>query len=119
VAELLKNGIPSLVNALNEMIQQVWIGETLPESRTEWTRRAINLIASLVQHNQAGFESDKSTIDQQFSLRQILEKSNEFNITTHHLFIDYKAAYDTITRNEIYVIMAELDFPNQTNKINQ
>jgi hypothetical protein len=26
---------PSLVNALNEMIQQVWIGETLPESWTE------------------------------------------------------------------------------------
>jgi hypothetical protein len=34
-AELLKSGGPSLVNALNEMIQQVWIGETLPESWTE------------------------------------------------------------------------------------
>jgi hypothetical protein len=30
-AELLKSGEPSLVNALNEMIQQVWIGETLSE----------------------------------------------------------------------------------------
>jgi hypothetical protein len=29
----------------------------------------------------------------------------------HHLFIDFKAAYDTITRNGIYVIMVELDFP--------
>jgi hypothetical protein len=29
-------------------------------------------------------------------------KSNEFNITTHHLFIDFKAAYDTITRNKTY-----------------
>jgi hypothetical protein len=27
-AELLKNGGPSLVNALNKMTQQVWIGET-------------------------------------------------------------------------------------------
>jgi hypothetical protein len=36
VAELLKIGGPSsLVNALNEMIQLVWIGETLPESWTE------------------------------------------------------------------------------------
>jgi hypothetical protein len=33
-AKLLKSVGPSLVNALNEMIQQVWIGETLPES---WT----------------------------------------------------------------------------------
>jgi myosin heavy subunit len=33
-ANLLKSGGPSLINALNEMIQQVWYGETLPES---WT----------------------------------------------------------------------------------
>jgi hypothetical protein len=46
-------------------------------------------------------------------------KSNEFNITTHHFFISFKAAYDTITRNEIYVIMVELDFFYQTNSSNQ
>jgi hypothetical protein len=34
------------------------------------------------------------------------------------LFIDFKEANDTITRNEIYVIMAELDFPT-TNTSNQ
>jgi hypothetical protein len=53
-----------------------------------------------VQHYQAGFKSGKSTTDQLFALRQILEKCNEFNITTHHLFKDFKAAYDTIIRNE-------------------
>jgi hypothetical protein len=64
-----------------------------------------------VQHYQAGFQSGKSTTDQLFALRQILEKCNEFNITTHHLFIDFKAAYDTIIRNEVYVGMSELNFP--------
>jgi hypothetical protein len=34
-AVLLKSGGPNLVNALNEMIQQVWICKTLSESRTE------------------------------------------------------------------------------------
>jgi hypothetical protein len=58
-----------------------------------------------VQHYQAGFQSGKSTTDQLFALRQILEKCNEFNITTRHLFIDFKAAYDTIIRNEVYVGM--------------
>jgi hypothetical protein len=43
-------------------------------------------------------------------LCQILEKCNEFNITTHYLFIDFKAAYDTIIRNEVYVGMSELNF---------
>jgi hypothetical protein len=44
---------------------------------------------------------------------QILEKCNEFTIKTHHLFIDFKAAYDTIIRNEVYVGMSELTFPTK------
>jgi hypothetical protein len=65
---------------------------------------------AVIQHYQAGFQSGKSTTDQLFALRQILEKCNEFNITTHHLFIDFKAAYDTIIRNVVYVGMLELNF---------
>jgi hypothetical protein len=67
-----------------------------------------------VQHYQAGFQAGKSTTDQLFALRQILEKCNEFSITTYHLFIDFKAAYDTIIRNEVYVGMSELNFPINT-----
>jgi hypothetical protein len=54
-----------------------------------------------------------STTGQLFALRQILEKCNEFNITTHHLFIDFKAAYDIIIRNEVYAGMSELNFPTK------
>jgi hypothetical protein len=54
----------------------------------------------------------KSTTDQLFKLPQILEKCNEFNITTHHLFIDFKAAYDTIIRNEVYVGMSSTSLNN-------
>jgi hypothetical protein len=66
-----------------------------------------------VQHYQAGFKSGKSTKDQLFAMRQILEKCYEFIITTHHLFIDFKAAFDTIIRNEVYVGMSELNFPTK------
>jgi hypothetical protein len=38
-----------------------------------------------IQNYQAGFQSGKSTTDQLFALRQILEKCNEFSITTRHL----------------------------------
>jgi hypothetical protein len=51
------------------------------------------------------------TSNQLFTLRQILEKCNEFYITTHHLYIDFKAAYDTIIRNEVG--MSELNFPTK------
>jgi hypothetical protein len=66
-----------------------------------------------VQHYQAGFRSGKSTTDQLFALRQILEKCNEFNITTHHLFIDFKVAYNTLIKNEVYVAISELTYPTK------
>jgi endonuclease/exonuclease/phosphatase family metal-dependent hydrolase len=146
-AELLKSGGPNLVDALHEVIQLAWIGETIPEG---WTKgvlcpvykkgdkldcanyrgicllnvaykvfakvlydRLLPYANAVVQHYQAGFQSGKSTTDQLFALRQILEKGNEYNIQTHHLFIDFKAAYDTIIRNEVYVSMSELNFPTK------
>jgi hypothetical protein len=61
--------------------------------------RLLPYATAAVQHYQAGFQSGESTTDHFVALHQILEKCNEFNITTHHLFIDFKAAYDTIIRN--------------------
>jgi hypothetical protein len=71
--------------------------------------RLLSHAYTAVQHYQAGFQSGKSTTDQQFALRQILKKCNEFNITTHHLVIDFnfKATYDTIIR------ISELKFPTK------
>jgi hypothetical protein len=34
-------------------------------------------------------------------------------VLNNHLFIDFKAAYDTIIRNEVYVGMSELNFPTK------
>jgi hypothetical protein len=70
-----------------------------------------------VQHYQAGFQSGESTTDQLFALRQILEKCNEFNITTsHHLFIDFKAAYATIIRNEFLCWYVRAQLPSKQNE---
>ena len=45
-----------------------------------------------------------------FILRQILQKYRERQLPTHHLFIDFKAAYDTIDRNELWSIMQRYHF---------
>jgi hypothetical protein len=66
-----------------------------------------------VQHYQARFQSGKSTTDQLFALGQILEKCYEFNITTHHLFIDFKAAYDTIIRSLRWYVRATTSLQNE------
>ena len=67
----------------------------------------------LIGNYQCGFRPGKSTTDQMFTLRQILQKTNEFNIDTHHLFIDFKAAYDTICREELFVAMSEFQIPQK------
>ena len=35
-------------------------------------------------------------------MRQILEKMAEYKNDTYHLFIDFKAAYDSIARVKLY-----------------
>jgi len=51
---------------------------------------------NIIGNYQCGFRKKRSTTNQIFTLRQILEKTKEFGIETHHLFLDFKSAYDTI-----------------------
>jgi hypothetical protein len=46
-------------------------------------------------------------------LKQILEKTREYNITNHYVFIDFKAAYGSIDRTKLLDAMAEFDFPDK------
>jgi hypothetical protein len=40
-----------------------------------------------------------------------MEKTKEFDIATHHLFIDFKSAYDAIKRDQLYKTMGEFNIP--------
>jgi hypothetical protein len=50
---------------------------------------------------QCGFHRGQSTTDQIFCLRMILEKSYEYNVGIHQLYIDYKQTYDSINRDQL------------------
>lgn len=75
------------------------------------------LTESFVGEYQAGFRAGRSTTDQMFTLRQILDKFREYNLQTHHLFVDFKAAYDSVKRNELWQIMLEHGFPTKLIKL--
>ena len=63
------------------------------------------------------FRPGKSTIKQDFTLRQILEKSHENQVVTNHIFVDYKAAIDSPIRDRVFAAMSGLGIPAQLIKL--
>lgn len=80
-------------------------------------RRLSPIAKEFVGQYQAGFMGARATTDQVFALRQILQKCREYNVPTHHLFIDFKSAYDTIDRDQLWQIMHEYGFPNKLTRL--
>jgi hypothetical protein len=58
----------------------------------------------IIGDHQCGFRRNRSTTDQIFYIRQILEKKWEYNGTVHQLFIDFKEAYYSVRREVLYSI---------------
>jgi hypothetical protein len=63
--------------------------------------------------HQSGFRRNRSTTDQIFCIRQILEKMWEYNGTVHQLFIDFKKAYYSVRREVLYSILIEFGTPRK------
>ena len=63
--------------------------------------------------NQAGFKKNKGCRDQIFAIRQILEQREEFKRLTNLIFIDFKAAFDSVDRNCIWRICKDLGLPDK------
>lgn len=57
--------------------------------------------------------SGRSTIDHIFTLKQIIEKYYEFNRPLHLIFIDFKQAYDSVQRTEIWRSLKLLGVPSK------
>ena len=53
-----------------------------------------------IKEQQCGFTRNRSTTDQIFTLRQILENTLKYGVATHHLFVDFQSAYDSMSRCE-------------------
>ena len=63
--------------------------------------------------NQAGFRSNRSTIDQITTLRIIIEQSKEWNSDLFINFIDYAKAFDSIDRPCLWKILRHYGIPNK------
>ena len=78
-----------LLNRLNEHLEQ---SELLPES-------------------QCGFRKDRGTIDMIFTTRQLQEKCQEQNMDLYMTFVDLTKAFDTVSHEGLWKIMAKFGCP--------
>jgi hypothetical protein len=67
----------------------------------------------IIGDHQCGFRRNRSTNDQIFYIRQILEKIWEYNGTVNQVFIDFKKAYDSVRREALYNILIEFEIPRK------
>ena len=95
----------TLINAAYKVLSQILC------------RRLSPIAKRFVGQYQAGFMGARATTDQIFTLRQILQKCREYNLPTHHIFIDFKAAYDTVDREQLWQIMHEYEFPDKLTRL--
>jgi hypothetical protein len=67
----------------------------------------------LVGNYQCGFRNGKSASDQFHTMRQILENIREYGVNTFYLFVDFKAAYASINRIQLFMAMEEFHIPRK------
>ena len=64
-----------------------------------------------LRKEQAGFRSGRSTIEQIFVLRNIIEQSDEWNASLYICFINYEKAFDNVHRETLWRIMGSYGIP--------
>ena len=67
--------------------------------------------AGLIQESQCGFRKDRGTIDMIFTARQLQEKCQEQNLDLYMTFVDLTKAFDTVSRDGLWKIMAKFGCP--------
>jgi len=61
----------------------------------------------IIGDHQSGFRHNRSTPDYVYCIQQILEKKWEYSETVHHIFIDFRKAYDSVRREVLFNILIE------------
>ena len=62
----------------------------------------------LIPERQCGFRKDKGTIDLIFTARHLQEKFQDRNVDLYMTFVDLIKAFDTVSRDGLWKIMAML-----------
>ena len=67
----------------------------------------------IIGEYQCGFRRNRSTVNHAFSIRQIIEKMQEYNNEVCQLFKDFEKAYEFIKRESLYDIPIKFGIPKK------
>ena len=70
--------------------------------------------SGLLSESQCGFRKARGTIDVIFTARQLQEKCQEQNMDLYMTFVDLTKAFDTISREGLWKIMAKFSCPTKS-----
>jgi hypothetical protein len=68
-------------------------------------------VHEIIWDYQCGFRRNRSATDQTFCIRKILQRKYKYSGTVHPLFVDFKKAYDSVTREVLCNILIESGVP--------
>ena len=71
-----------------------------------------HLEQGLLPESQCGFRAGRGTADMIFAARQLQEKCQEQNVDLYTTFVDLTKAFDTVSRDGLWKIMAKYSCPN-------
>ena len=86
--------------------------EVLKETRVS-KKFDLYLGSNILRKEQAGFRENRSTIDQVFTLRNILEQANGWNAIMYTHFVDFEKAFDSVHREVLWNIMSMYGIPEE------
>ena len=72
-----------------------------------------HLEQGLLPESQCGFRQNRGTIDMIFAARQLQEKCQEQNTDLYFTFVDLTKAFDSVSRDGLWKIMAKFGCPEQ------
>ena len=75
--------------------------------------RCKDSVDRVLREEQCSFRKSRGCADQLFALRQIIEKSMAFQLDISFCFIDFRAAFDSVDREQMYQIMKHYGLPQK------
>jgi len=76
-------------------------------------KRLIENTENKLEDKQMRFRPNRSTIDNIFIVRQIFEKSHEYDIDLYNILVDYTHAFDSVHRNDVMECLKKFDVPDK------